>query len=60
MKKKRLRLLDSDKKSLGIISGINPDATANDIALFVEGINGLRSTNAVYAALISEEMIYMS
>ena len=52
--KTSLRLRDSDKKSLGTISGINPDATPEDIALFVEGINGLRNDSIAYASVVTE------
>ena len=55
---KKLKLLDGDKRSLGTYAGVNPDATSQDIALFIEGVNGLRNTAIRYAHLITEEAVY--
>jgi hypothetical protein len=54
----KLRLRDSDKKALGTVSGINPDANQGDITQFIEGVNGLRTNEIAYAFLISEEMVF--
>ena len=58
MESTKLRIKNSDKKPLGTISGINPDATPSDIALFIEGINGLRETEIAYAYIVTEKMVY--
>ena len=54
----KLRLRDKENKALGTIGGINPDATANDIRMFINGINGLRDNGVYYSYLVSEVLVY--
>ena len=54
----KLRLRDKDNKALGTIGGINPDATADDIRMFINGINGLRDNGIYYSYLVTEALVY--
>jgi hypothetical protein len=53
----KLRLKDSNQKALGTIGGINPDITPAEIAMFVDGMNGLRNNPVAYAYMVSEVLV---
>jgi hypothetical protein len=51
-------LKGKDKKIFGTINEINPDATTDDINMFIEGINGFRNSPVVYAYTVTENLVY--
>ena len=54
----KMRIKDENKKALGTINGINGTATANEIKLFIEGINGFRETPVAYAYMVVETEVF--
>lgn len=50
----RISLTDYDLKQMCSFSGINPEIEADDIVMFVEGVNGLRATKTGFTFLVKE------
>ena len=46
-----LRLLDSDRRGLGTIGRVRPDLNQDNVSALLEGVNGIRVSQATNAAL---------
>ena len=46
-----LRLLDSERRGLGTLGRVRPDLTQDNVATLIQGVNSIRTSQAVNAAL---------